>query len=420
MGIRTSLPPTLVTPPPSGPAATARSLGSRLAAALRPVRVLDAVRWPQEAETAFLAAGGNGLPAVTPDTYHARPLPFDPAATRAELGRLDRDTRDQLGTDQPAARLLLKAIREGELTVRLVEARGTPAFAELSRELYGTTCEADWPAELASMLKPLLPALPAEGPADRSLSAGAAAADLATRFAGYFGATAGVQVTLCAAIASDAAAGNGYLKLRAAATFSPADVRMLEVHEGWAHLGTTLNARLQSVLPVLGWCSPSATRTQEGLAVFLELITGVAGRNRVRKILDRVMAVGMAEAGADFRDVYRHLLSATGDGAEAYRQSARVFRGSLPTGGPFTKDLSYGEGLVRVVRFVRNELTGGGWGRVRLLMCGKTAVEDVGLLAELGRSGWLTPPRWVPPPLRDRAALLTRLETLPGAGYNAP
>jgi hypothetical protein len=46
------------------------------------------------------------------------------------------------------------------------------------------------------------------------------------------------------------------------------------------------------------------------------------------------------------------------------------------------------------------------------MQCGKTAVEDAGLLAELGQAGWLAPPRWVPPPFRDRPGLLGRLEAL--------
>ena len=120
----------------------------------------------------------------------------------------------------------------------------------------------------------------------------------------------------------------------------------------------------------------------------------------------------MGGAGADFTAVFRFFLDATGDAPESYRQAARVFRGSLPTGGPFTKDLSYGEGLVKVLGFVKTELSGGGWGRVPLLMCGKAAVEDAGSLAELGRTGWLAPPRWVPPPLRDRAGLLARLAAI--------
>jgi uncharacterized protein (TIGR02421 family) len=409
---RTSLPPALPPPPLTGPAAAARRLGDRLAALLRPLRVLDAVRWPDDAERAFHARGGAELPPITPDTYR-RPFPFDPAATATGLRDLARDTRCQLGTDHPAARLLLKAICEAGLTARLIAARGTPRFAALSRELHGSTRGAGWLPELTRLLDRLLASLPLDDPADRPLSAPAAAADLAARFAAYFRPAPRVRVTVCGSLAADAAAGPGYLKLRAGAHFSPADIRLLEVHEGWGHLGTTLNGLRQPVLPVLARCTPSATRTQEGLAVFLELVVGAAGRSRVRKLLNRVRAVAMAEAGADFRDVYRHFLGATGDPGESYRQAARVFRGSLPAGcGPFTKDLSYGEGLVKVLRFVRGELAGGGWGRVPLLLCGKTAVEDAGLLAELGRSGWLAPPRWVPPPLRDRPGLLDRVEAL--------
>ena len=416
MGIRTALPPQVPFAPLTRPAThtdtrpAARCLGERVCAAVRPLRVLDAVRWPGEVETAFLAAGGSRLPPVTPDTYR-RPVGFDPPDKLAELARLAADTRDQLGTDHPAARLLLKTIREAELTTRLIAARGTPDFAPLSRDLYGSALSAAWLPDLTALLDRLLDTLPADEH-QPALTAHEAAADLAARFAAYFGVNA-VRVTVCDALSSDAAAGNGYLKLRAGSTFTPADVRLLEVHEGWAHLGTTLNGRSQSLLPTLAKCSPSATRTQEGLAVFLELVTGVAGRSRVRKLLNRVRAVAMAEAGADFRDVYQFFLTATGLPIESYRQAARVFRGGLPAeGGPFTKDLSYCEGLLRVLRFVTDELAGGGWGRVSLLMCGKVAVEDVPVLAELGRDGWLTPPRWVPPPLRDRAGLVAKLRAL--------
>ena len=410
---RTALPAQLPPAPVTGTAAAARRLADRLTRLIRPLRVLDAVRWPDETERAFHATRGDRLPAVGPDTYRRRPLPFGPAETARGLRALDADVRNELGTTDPAARLLRKAAREAELSARLVAARGTPHFAALSRELYGSSVGAGWVPELTRLLERLLETLPPDGPAGRTLSAPEAAAELAGRFAAYFGPTSRVAVTVCGGLASDAAAGNGYLKLRAGATFSPADVRLLEVHEGWAHLATTLNGLRQPVLPVLARCTPSGTRTQEGLAVFLELVTGSAGRARVAKLLGRVRAVAMAEAGADFRDVYRFFLGSH-DPAESYRLAARVFRGSLPSGGPFTKDLSYGEGLVRVLAFVRQELAGGGWGRVPLLLCGKSAVEDVGLLAELGRRGWLAPPRWVPPPLRDRAGLLARLESLAG------
>jgi uncharacterized protein (TIGR02421 family) len=372
--------------------------------------VLDAVRWPAAVEHAFHARTGDALPPVGPGTYSA-PLPFDPYRLYADLRELNHDIRRDLGTDHPAATLLLNATREAGLTAELIASRGTPRFAELSRELYGTST-AGWVPALTRLLERLHDTLPPDDPADRTVPAAAAAADLQERFHGYFGPASRIRVEVCPALSSDAAAGNGYLKLRAGAAFSPRDVRLLEVHEGWAHLATTLNGNRQPVLPVLGRCTPSATRTQEGLAVFLELVTGSAGRGRVRKLLHRTRAVALAEAGADFRDVYRHYQDTGHDPAESYRLAARVFRGSTPTGGPFTKDLSYGEGLLKVLTFVKSELSGGGWGRVPLLLCGKAAVEDAGSLAELGRTGWLAPPRWVPPPLRDRAGLLGRLAAI--------
>ena len=154
------------------------------------------------------------------------------------------------------------------------------------------------------------------------------------------------------------------------------------------------------------------------MAVLCEILAGTATKERLSQILYRFHAVEMAQAGANFVEVYRFFKDGGRAPDEAYDQAARVFRGSLPTGGPFTKDLSYGEGLVRVLRFVRQELAGGGWGRVPLLMCGKSAIEDASTLTELGRRGWLAPPRWVPPPLRDRAGLLARLEELTATGYN--
>jgi hypothetical protein len=50
-----------------------------------------------------------------------------------------------------------------------------------------------------------------------------------------------VRVVLSDGIVSDAAAGSDYIKLRREARFNHRDLRLLEVHEGWVHVGTTLN-----------------------------------------------------------------------------------------------------------------------------------------------------------------------------------
>jgi hypothetical protein len=148
--------------------------------------------------------------------------------------------------------------------------------------------------------------------------------------------------------------------------------------------------------------------------VFLEFLTGSAHPARIRKHLLRLRGLAMAEAGADFRDVYRHFLSATDRPADAYHAAMRLFRGSLPTFGPFTKDLSYARGLLDVFRFVRGETLAGVGDRVALLFCGKTCLDDLPLVAELARQGLVAPPRFVPPIVRDRRVLADHFETLPG------
>ena len=52
-----------------------------------------------------------------------------------------------------------------------------------------------------------------------------------------------VQVKLSDGIVSDAAAGGDYIKLNSHARFSELDLQVLEVHEGWVHVGTTLNGQ---------------------------------------------------------------------------------------------------------------------------------------------------------------------------------
>src|SRR5438552_1083600 len=60
-----------------------RELSDRLLAAQRPLRLLEALRWPDEAETAFFASDCRKLPEVA-----YSPLPFEPAAKQEELRRL--------------------------------------------------------------------------------------------------------------------------------------------------------------------------------------------------------------------------------------------------------------------------------------------------------------------------------------------
>jgi uncharacterized protein (TIGR02421 family) len=410
MGRRIAPPPSFAARPLTAREAVARRLSDRVVAAARPLRLLDAVNWSPAVERRFLAAGGRDLPAVTADDY--RPLPFRPADVITELHAIEADARDRLG-DDPLGRLIVSAAREHRAVARLIDARGTAAFAPLSRELFGTTLRSPWVGELSFFLTEYLEQQLDRRPADppRCVSAAAMADELGRRLAGYFGPARPVPVRVAADVAADCAACCGGLKVRADAVFSADDIPLLEAHEGWAHVGTTLNADDQPVLTLLARCTPSATRTQEGLAVFLEFLTGAAHPRRVRKLLLRLRGLAMAEAGADFRDVYRHFLAATDSPADSYRLAMRLFRGTPPAGGgAFTKDLTYGRGLLDVYRLARRS----GAAAVGLLFAGKTSLSDLGVLEALADAGALVRPRFVPAAVRDRRALAAALDELPG------
>jgi hypothetical protein len=83
----------------------------------------------------------------------------------------------------------------------------------------------------------------------------------------------------------------------------------------------------------------------------------------------------------------------------------RVFRGSAPDCGPFTKDLSYTRGFVEIYNFMQIAVRRGRLDRIPLLFSGKLTLEDLGTLADLRDQGLLDPPRHLPPPLADLTGL---------------
>jgi uncharacterized protein (TIGR02421 family) len=405
------------------------------------VRVLEAVRWDDAVEEAFFAAGCAGLPPVGRDWYRDRPLPFAPAAKRAELAALQKDVSSRLGKGCAAGRILTRTCGELRGVVEMLACRGRPGFSRLSRQLYGSSTRSDGagfleaagrlavqgeitppPNTEATPLTPNPCSPPAGegeggkrggGVASRCLSAEQAGRMLADRLNAYFPDGPPVRVHLSAAILADAAAEGGCLKLRDDACFSPQEVLLLEVHEGWVHLGTTRDGLRQPVCTFLAKGSPAATRTQEGLAVLAELLAGASSPARLRRLANRARAVALAEAGADFLDVFRFFQDQGCAPRECYQHTARVFRGSLPAGcGPFTKDLAYTNGFLAVCRSLRQAPDDGGR-RIALLFAGKTAVEELPELAELADAGLLLPAAQTPPPFADPAALAARLRCLP-------
>ena len=135
-----------------------------------------------------------------------------------------------------------------------------------------------------------------------------------------------------------AAAGATRIRLRAATSFSSYDRDQLLNHEAFVHSLTALNGRAQPILKSLARSSPRITATQEGLAVFAELMSGAIDIARMKRISLRILGIDMALRGADFIEVFRFFLDAGQSEGDSFSSAQRVFRGVAPTGGAATAD----------------------------------------------------------------------------------
>jgi uncharacterized protein (TIGR02421 family) len=390
-----------------------RALSDRLVEAQRPIRILDAIKWDDDIERAFFEKGCRELPPVTRDYYHKRPLPFDPEQKLHELHLIERDLRRQLGEFNPAGQIMSRMCQEYREVVHLLTHRGSRAFAEISERLYGSASDsfhAGDPnlADLGHMMSDILDNLSHEsifGREEPVHDAAQTVEQLSARLKDYFQ-DQSVRVQLSDGIVADSAAGSDYIKIRNDARFTDREIRLLEVHEGWVHLGTTLNGLNQPVCSFLSKGPPSSTITQEGLAVITEIFAFASHPARVRRLTNRIEGVAMAEAGANFLEVYRYFLAEGYNPRESYHHTTRIFRGSLPEGcGPFTKDLCYSKGFVLIYNYIRLAVSRGLMRRVPLLFCGKTTLGDIKTLAQMVEEGLVVPPRFVPPQFADLHAL---------------
>jgi len=387
-----------------------RALSDRLVAAQRGIRVLDAVKWDDDLRVRFFEQGCRELPAVDVDYYARRPLGFDPRAARDELTALSRAIAADLGRMNPVGQLMERMCDEYLELIDMLEARGTPTFGQVSRRLYGSASDAFHAggptlADLATSLDEALRGIDESAFLDqieKDIPTATAVELLQARLDRIFSEPGSrVRVIESDGIVADAAAGSDYIKLRRNALFSEHDLRLLEAHEGWVHVGTTLNGQRQPVCTFLAKGTPSTTITQEGLALLAELIAGASHPARLRRVTDRVDAIRRAEEGASFVDVFAALRERGRTDEDAYAAAVRVFRGSTPDGAPFTKDLAYHQGFVQVYNFMQLAVQRGRLDRIPLLFCGKLTLEDVGTLAALAEQGLVEKPHHLPPPLAD-------------------
>lgn len=392
-----------------------KHLSDRIVDAQRPIKVLGAINWDNEIKDRFFAAGFKEQPAVDRDYYLGKDTKLDPDATRVELTDLETEIEGSLG-DSAAGRLMKFMCSQFGTTVDMIEARGTPQFSEISHLLYGTPSDTfhEGGPTIGDLGKAMRQTLEANSVAinalgdDRTIPG----AEAVVRLRAQLDASVGpgkIEVKTDDEIAADAAAGSDYIKMREDRFFSPRDIDLLEAHEGWIHVATTMNGLAQPVCTFLGKAAPRTTVTQEGLAVLTEMLNLRSHPLRLAKLMRRIEAIDLASKGATFVDVFESMRVEGLSEDDAWVTTSRVFRGSLPDAGPFTKDLGYGKGLILTLMYVRMAISFGKTRRIPLLFCGKVDLLDMAALHELHEEDLVDSPEFIPPPFDDLPALATTL-----------
>ena len=389
--------------------AKVRRLSDALVDAQKPIRILDAIKWDHQVELDFFAAKARELPKVDASSYARVPLGFDPPRKASELRELAALIGSELGAQDDLGKLMAEIAAEYALACEMLAARGTSRFYEISRTLYGSpkdrfAADSHSIRDQSRLLYDTLSVL--EGKQlgkeyPKSIASGDAVRALQRRFDSSF-MKGQVEVRVSDGIVADAAAGSSEIKLKEGALFSLKDIEILEVHEGWVHVATTLNGRAQTTSTFLAKGPPRCAATQEGLAILMEILTFSSYPLRARSINDRVLGIDKAEDGGDFLDLYRYYLDEGYSEPEAFRNSMRVCRGGMVKGGaPFTKDISYCKGFVENYNFIRAAIRRGRPELIPFLFAGKMRVEDVPLLYAKHLEGLVDAPSLLPPQFSD-------------------
>jgi len=374
--------------------------------ASRPIRVLSSIAWPLSVKADFFNSGCSKLPEVS----YPR---FDPEPVRGIL----ESARKQFTSDSVIDDWLNRQADHLEVASAMLAATGSADFYKHSRSLYGAPADPLIDGNTSSLglserfnriLKQLVQIDLGE-PDPACILASHVAETMEQAVQEMFGAQA-PKVMVVDDLSANALAGSKRIRIRRQACFTDRDVKQLINHEAYVHVATALNGRTQNQLPILSSSHPGTTRTQEGLAVFAEFISGTMALDRLRRLSDRTLAIQMAIDGADFIDVYRYFLEKTDQPDQSFESSRRVFRGGLITGrAPFTKDIVYLDGLLRVHNFLRTAVASNRLDCLKLLFCGKLDLEDIPALCELQQMGMLEMPRYLPPWASDLRFLLSYL-----------
>jgi uncharacterized protein (TIGR02421 family) len=372
----------------------------------RPIQILDAIKWDDQVEEFIIKNKFKEIPTID---YSKRPLKYDAQKKLQELKQLRLKIDKELGKNDPIGAILIRNCLQYEDVINMLLVRGKPQFYDYSQKLYGSPSETMGDgktklSEMAHVMNDLLNKLDGNilgENFERNLTSQDVVDQLSVRLGQYFQGEK-IKVKLSDGIVSDASAGSDYIKIKNGMKFSKKDLDIFEVHEGWVHLGTTLNGQQQPFAKWLAKGPPCSTVTQEGLAVLMELFNFALFPRRAKRLNDRLFAALMVEEGADLLQVIEFFRGKGQEERQAIKNAGRVFRGAPLTGGsPFTKDIAYLKGFVMIYNFMQTAIKKREMELIPFLFAGKVTLEDLPVLFEYHQEGIITQPKYLPPQIRD-------------------
>jgi maleylacetoacetate isomerase len=355
------------------------------------MRFLDSIGWPRAVEDQFFAEGAKRLPVPTYE--------IDRGLHEQAIEAVSKLVHELEG-DHVLLRWLRSQCESFVDASRMLLSIGTRDFYAHSVRIYGgartTAFDRDTTnLDLAEHLRSRL-ADPAERPIEQMLEV-EDFVDLMEERLDELGGTLEMRIERDSELTAKVVCGRTRLRVRDGARFERTEAEGLFFHEIETHALTAQNGAAQRAFPLLRSGGPRTTRTQEGLAVFAELYGHTLSPNRLARLAERVHLVAMAEDGASFLDLYRHLVASGIAERDAYLDAARICRGGLVEGGaPFTKDASYLSGLLDVYTFLRSSLVFRTAVVGEVLVSGRIALTDIEALLWLRAQGVLEPPRVLP------------------------
>ena len=380
-------------------------LDKRLVAATRGIRLLQLVSWPASVEMDFVAAWKAGTARLPQIEYPHT----DFSETREALMGITLAAEP----GHPLGDYIRRTAQSWRVATELLDAIGTPAITEHSARLFGrprdrvpgaSLTNVDAARHFIALADEFISSAAIEE-VHESIPADQLRVELQQQLDVFFGAGV-VRVETDPELIAKAAAGATRIRLRSATNFTSYDRQQLIEHEAFVHSLTALNGREQPHLKSMARSSPRTTATQEGLAVFAELMSGSIDIERMKRISLRIIGIDMALEGADFIEVFRFFLDAGQSETDSFASAQRVFRGApLGGGAAFTKDTVYLHGLLSVHTYFRWAFKHRQVGMCRNLFAGKLALHDVMALKPYFDNGYIAQPRYLPPWMRHANGL---------------